>query len=227
MPAVCLMLASTAILDDGSKTRARWRDDVAAFPSKQSPDCPSTILVATGRDASYDLTSLHDGVRFDFDGDGTAERTSWTSPNSQIAFLAIDRDKNGAITSGDELVGKHTWPGARSGFAALAELYEQTNGKPKGATVPSDEPGLSELLLWTDRNHDGRSDPSELNQLADHVASVNLGYSGYHRSDVHGNEFAYRAFVLVRATPDRNRAETRYEGMTLLRHVYDVCFVRP
>ena len=115
----------------------------------------------------------------------------------------------------------------RSGFAALAELYAQTNGKPKGATVPSDEPGLSELLLWTDRNHDGRSDPSELNPLADHVASVNLGYSGYHRSDVHGNEFAYRAYVLLRAAPDRNRAETRYEGMMLLRHVYDVCFVRP
>ena len=76
-------------------------------------------------------------------------------------------------------------------------------------------------------NHDGRSDPSELSPLADHVANVSLGYSGYHRSDVHGNEFAYRAFVLLRAAPDRNRAETRYEGMMQLRHVYDVCFVRP
>ena len=228
MPAVCLVLASAATVDDGSRTGGRELtfDAVGSFPGRQSRDCHSTLLIATGQDTSYTLTSLNDGVRFDFDGDGTPDRISWTPPNSEISFLAIDRDKDGAITSGSELVGKYSWPGVESGFAALADMNVQTNGNPQRGTVRSDDPLFSELLLWTDSNHDARSQPTELRPLADRVADVGLAYRGHHRSDIHGNQFAYRGFALVRPAPGRNRAEARFEGMAQLRHVYDVCFVR-
>ena len=48
---------------------------------------------------------------FDIDGDGVPEQISWTEADSDVAFLALDRDGDGRITSGKELFGNHTLPG--------------------------------------------------------------------------------------------------------------------
>ena len=225
---LCLVLASAVTVNDGRLSPAGETviEPVGAFGSQRGSDCGTTILIATGRDTSYTLTALSDGVRFDFDADGNAERTSWTPPMSEVAFLAIDRDKDGAITSGRELVGQYGWPGVKSGFTALADMRRRTEGATKRGTLRSQDSLFGELLLWTDRNHDGRSHPSELRALADVVSDLGLAYSAHHRSDGHGNEFVYRGFAFVRAAADRNRGEARFEGMLQLRHTYDVCLVR-
>jgi hypothetical protein len=62
--------------------------------------------------------------------------------------------------------------------------------------------------------------------LADPFADVGLGYEGYHRSDVHGNEYAYRTFAHARTAAGQNRAQSPLESEARRRWIYDVCFVQ-
>jgi hypothetical protein len=92
--------------------------------------CNSPIILPmadkrTMRREDYKLTDPLNGVRFDLDGDGIEEQTSWTAQYSHLAFLALDRNGNGKIDNGKELYGNHTFPGVGSGFAAL--LRTQTS----------------------------------------------------------------------------------------------------
>ena len=126
--------------------------------------CESPILVnLRNNTAQYHLTSLADGVRFDINADGRTEQISWTSKDSPVAFLAMDRNGNGSIDTGAELFGNYTrkrdGTRARNGFIALAELEDPIHAD--GAITPADS-AYASLLLWTDANHDGQSSPSEL-----------------------------------------------------------------
>ncbi|HEX6087877.1 MAG TPA: hypothetical protein VF266_25315 [Thermoanaerobaculia bacterium] len=94
-------------------------------------ECDTPIVLdLAGR--GYHLTSVADGVMFDLRDDGSPRRTGWTSQESEVAFLAWDRNGNGAIDSGAELFGNATplRSGARAanGFAALAELDANHDG---------------------------------------------------------------------------------------------------
>ena len=78
--------------------------------------------------AQYHLTSASDGVVFDLNNDGVKERLSWTAADSSVGFLAMDRNDNGSIDSGNELFGNFTRKRdgtlARNGFDALADLED-------------------------------------------------------------------------------------------------------
>jgi hypothetical protein len=87
------------------------------------------------------------------------ERVSWTEADSDVSFLAIDRDGDGKITSGKELFGNFTLPGVSNGFLALQGLAMQTNGGIERGSVSSDDPLYARLLLWNDMNHNGISEP--------------------------------------------------------------------
>jgi len=114
---------------------------------------------------------------------------AWTEPNSSVAFLAIDRDRDGQITSGRELFGNFTVPGASNGFLALRTLAMQTNGGILRGSVSNDDPLFTDLLLWTDSNHNGISESWELTAAGDLISEVGLGYQIMPRRDGHGNLF--------------------------------------
>ena len=83
--------------------------------TSQSPSRPSTVLLipldakddksTNDHKATFPLTTREDGVLFDLDGDGKLEQVAWTRANAGIAFLAIDKNENGMIDNGTELVG--------------------------------------------------------------------------------------------------------------------------
>lgn len=177
------------------------------------PGC-SPIIVNLGR-GNYELTGADDPVAFDLDADDVRERLSWTVRDTAQAFLALDRNANGAIDDGRELFGTYTplasGQNAPNGFVALAELDDDANG-----VVDSDDRIWERLLLWVDTNHDGASQTNELQRIdGSRVVSLSTAHSWSGRRDQHGNTFRYRGEVLLRLP----------NGGTVPQPVYDVFFV--
>jgi hypothetical protein len=156
----------------------------------------SPILIDLGN-GGFNLTGPEEGVRFDLDRNGTAERRAWTRAGSRIAFLVLDRNENGRIDDGGELFGSGTDQPlieGVNGFNALSVF--DTNGD---RVITSADPIFGSLKLWIDLNHDGISQPDELEPLAPSpIQSISLNYREARRRDSHGNVFRYRARVEAR-----------------------------
>lgn len=181
----------------------------------------SPIIIAT-ESSSYHLTSASEGVLFDIDGDGTKEQVAWTQHGAAVAFLAIDRDGDGGITSGKELFGDATIPGESNGFRALIRMTLDSNGGEVRGSVSDDDPIFAQLVLWTDRNHNGVSEPDELLPAKNLLSDIGLGYQLHNRRDGHGNLYRFRGWVHFRTLPGRNRALSPLEDQDRRRQIYDV-----
>ncbi len=146
-------------------------------------------------------------VAFDL-GQEEGEFTDWPEP--ETPWLALDRDGDGAITTGEELFGDTTVLAsggtASQGFEALAEL--DSNGD--GAITPDDE-RFSELLLWSDSDRDRVSASGELGTLAEYgVVHIDLAWSNGSRCDARGNCESERAMFVWR---DSEGVEQRGEAI--------------
>jgi hypothetical protein len=190
-----------------------------------NPEPTTPIIISLGRGTKYKLTSAADGVLFDFNCDGVAERISWTQPNSDVAFLALDVNGDGMITSGRELFGNYTLPGAANGFLALQRLAMQTNGGVVRASVSSEDPLFARLLLWSDANHNGISESWELRPASEQVSDIGLGYQPMKRRDGYGNLFHFRGWAHVRTADGRNRVNSPEENVERTRKIWDVYLV--
>lgn len=159
-------------------------------------DCYSPVVIDTLGDG-FDLTGAEDGVDFDIAGIGRPVRVSWIQGDD--AWLALDRNSNGAIDSGRELFGSATsQPGStgRNGFLALAEYDKPTNAGNGDGVIDSRDAIFSSLRLWLDSNHNGFSEQSELHTLLSmDVTRLDLDYRESGRADSHGNRFRYRTKI--------------------------------
>lgn len=179
-------------------------------------------MVATGPSATYRFTSPSHGVQFDVDGDGTPEQTAWIDNVFEVAFLAVDRNGNGKIDDGTELIGGHTVREAGNGIAALARLAPRAedpwvNGQPtrhQAGSLDSSDAIWPKLLLWHDLNRNGRSEPEELQPVGEVLAEIGMGFSLWRKTDAEGNELAWQGWV----RPKRPREDER------IRNIYDVIF---
>jgi hypothetical protein len=124
-------------------------------------------------------------VLFDHDSDGVKTGTGWVKGDD--AFLALDRNGNGAIDNGGELFGVDTvlanGKKAANGFAALADLDSNGDGN-----IDAQDEIFDQLRIWRDLDQDGVSDPGELQSLADAgIASIGLDNTATHQNLAGGN----------------------------------------
>jgi hypothetical protein len=161
----------------------------------------SPILVDVAGNG-FSLTNAANGVFFDINADTFPERISWTAPNSDDAFLALDRNGNGQIDDGKELFGNFTLqpdpPSGeeKNGFRALAEYDESQNGGNEDGVITGNDSIFTQLRLWHDLDHNGVAETSELRGLtAEGVMTIRLDYKESNRTDSFGNQFRYRAKV--------------------------------
>lgn len=147
------------------------------------------------------LTNAQNGVLFNVLS-GHPAKVAWTLPDSDDAWLVLDRNGNSTIDSGEELFGNATPqslppPGeSKHDFLALAEYDASAKGGNGDGLITASDAIFSSLQLWRDNNHNGISEPSELCNLSESgIATIECKYKESKRTDEHGNNFRYRARV--------------------------------
>lgn len=135
---------------------------------------------------------------FDLTGQGISHTSDW--PTAATPWLALDRDGDGVIGSGEELFGSATVlsSGARAanGFDALRELDENGDGQ-----ITEQDRRFAELLIWTDGDGSRTTSANELTQAASRLVSIELENRMETRCDARGNCEGQRArFTYVDAS---------------------------
>lgn len=153
-------------------------------------------------------------VLFDHAATGVRNGTGWLTGGD--AWVVLDRDGDGLVTSGEELFGIDTpMPGGgkgADGFAAMAPLDTNMDGSVDAADAPLDawqvaqdldDDGLAlptelggasfaELKLWRDENLNGFSEPFELQRLSDAgIVRINVDAAPDVRTLAGGNRLLF------------------------------------
>ena len=133
---------------------------------------PSDPLIIDLGKKGIELCTIKDGVYFDLDCNGFAEKTAWIG--KEDGFLALDRNGNGIIDNGEELFGNQVILSdgtvSSSGFEALAELDTNSDG-----IIDCNDLKFYDLVVWIDANHNGRTNAEELHSLTElNISSISL-----------------------------------------------------
>lgn len=127
--------------------------------------CYTPILIDVLGDG-LQLTNSRNGILFNI-LPGKLLKIAWTKPNSDDAWLVLDRNENGTVDSGEEMFGNATPqppppPAGKNGFLALAVFDQTANGGNGDGMINKQDAVFFELRLWQDFNHNGVSESSEL-----------------------------------------------------------------
>jgi Ca2+-binding RTX toxin-like protein len=108
------------------------------------------------------------GTTFDWDGDGVADRTGWTSGHDGI--LMLDRNGDGVLNGASELTFVGDKEGARSDLDGLSAFDSNGDG-----ILSAGDARFADFHVWIDGNGNGLADAGELKTLNEAgVASIDL-----------------------------------------------------
>lgn len=157
-------------------------DGTELYPySWSEPDCNTPLVLNfDGAPLRFEAAAA---ASFDISGVGQCLSTDWPT----LPWLALDRDRDGAIDSGRELFGSGTVlrSGRRAshGFEALAEHDLNRDGK-----IDRADPVFAELVLWSDGDRDRRGELSELVPVAQaELVAIHLDVAVRAECDDRGN----------------------------------------
>jgi hypothetical protein len=135
----------------------------------------------------------------DFTQRGVRQQTAWTCGDVDDAFLVIEQNRSGAIDGAWEMIGGLLGP--PNGFDYLRARSKNSGGgegEPP-ARLESSHKLFSELALWTDRNHNGKSEPTELQSaIFGGLLQIDLVSRTTHTPDRWGNLITAKSVVRIR-----------------------------
>jgi hypothetical protein len=188
-------------------------------PADNFADCPSPTpcppagcqtpvvfnLGTSNRGNQVQFSDAAHGVIFDITGRGVYDRVAWPVNADEVGFLGIDKNHNGVIDNGAELVGGALREGSSGAWDALTKLAPKDVG--------SLTPGMAlfdSLVVWIDRNRDGISTPDEVEPASHYLAKVWLSGEWVGKKDPNGNCYEWKGYVNYVDHPE------------VMRPVYDV-----
>lgn len=111
----------------------------------------------------------------------------WVEKNHPGYFLALDAKSDRAINSKDQLFGYNQGDEAGNGFEALRKLDSNGDGK-----IDATDKDFDKLVLWQDKNSNGKSDPGEVKTLTEmNVESISLNFNKKNLEPI-GNRAQFR-----------------------------------
>lgn len=138
-------------LVDGDGDRA-----TAALSVTITAAAPPVVLDLDGDGVEFVSSAV--GARFDYDGDGAAELTAWAGADDGL--LVFDRNGDGKITEGGELVFA---AGALTDLQGLAAKYDSN----RDGQFDAADAEFASFGVWQDANSNGITDPGEYRTLAE------------------------------------------------------------
>jgi Ca2+-binding RTX toxin-like protein len=149
----------------------------------QSMGITSPIILDLNGDGVQTISASRSHARFDMNGDGQADDTSWISRKD--GFLFLDRDHNGTLTNIGEMSFVGDLPDARTDLDGLKAFDSNGDG-----LLSADDAMFSEFRVWRDGNGDGRVGRGEVLSLTDiGLASISLDGTA-HNSTVNAGDVA-------------------------------------
>lgn len=113
------------------------------------------------------------GLRFDLDGDGLADRTSWIGTTE--GFLFLDRDGDGTLSDAKEFSFIDDLPGATSDLEGLRMFDSSGDGFLSAA-----DKRFPDFRVWQDKNSNGTVDAGEVQTFTGAgVRTINLTATAY------------------------------------------------
>ena len=156
-------------------------------PPPPPPPSKDPLILDLNGDG-IELSSQAEGTKFDIDGNGTLDQTSWIKNSNDFddAFLVLDSNKNGEVDSGTELFGDQK--GSANGYLELSKLDSNQDG-----TIDAKDTAYKDLQLWADMDGDGKVSDGELKGLEElGVKSISTQFTGQlgNKIDTNGNDIS-------------------------------------
>uniref|UniRef100_B0SXS4 Outer membrane adhesin like protein n=1 Tax=Caulobacter sp. (strain K31) TaxID=366602 RepID=B0SXS4_CAUSK len=183
---------------------------ISSTSSSSETDLLPPVVIDLDGDGVELVDRAASTVRFDVAGFGQVVRTGWVGADD--AFLALDRNGDGKITTGAEISFTGDLEGAVSDLEGLRAFDSNDNG-----FLDTGDARFGDFRIWQDRNQDGVSQADELHGLSD------LGFQALNLTQtLTGASVAVTGANVLYATSDLIRSDGTRLGVGDVMLAFDV-----